>query len=1250
MEYSNPTVKINVINMPLFDDTYVAKNIVKDGIVGDVPQLSKMIEIIEFLLIDIIDLMIKDALGNIDDVDYYVVGGKAINAISSSKKFSKSFDYDIHCKNGAGTDVFTGEHTPGVNIGKLGKKIIDYVNAKLRESYTVSIRYQIFKKLLNARLVNVTERHYYMDTRNDLFYFGNRMSLGGVNINGVFLKLKMRNDLIHKNGVNIVFTNYRTPTTTINDGTDLIHTENIFYIPIADIDTDALNFGISVYGSRDYNKMLYFGNDNIRYGDYLFLLFNLMKYIQANRNKELKNINKLRQFVKPMNLSCNYTLNNNLEEIKDKMCNIINDIGRIKLEYSSNTKKNINKYTILIRNAVSNLKENLFSDFDVKRIITKITENYQNYYTNSNAICKPLLNHRDVDITMHKNICVGDVLRKYEELEIITSRHDVDRFILMYTDSLYRGLNVFCVYESNGIDTSIVNPTNISHYTDTIRLSNGLGLPCVIPRATYDHTNYNVAIASIDRTYTLFHTDMIARDYDIVADEFYVYSCQNVYNYISHSNDKLYNGISNLSSGNVIVFQQYVSTTASPMTMIDSFIEPYSTILKIKINKRNKNWLFIGKYSMFPTELEILIKKDSKLIVTGITNNTVGLMGTKIEYNVIELELLNDDLSPVDLQLKCFKTSGMYDLYDNPFSSLLFSYTLKYVKDMHLLKKYNDAEEFNAIIRSRSIICRGKLFNVDIKNEIYVDGELKTVHRPNHGLAHTVRVAAWIYIYLLNCLKNNLFRSVHGQINPKTILQICVASLFMITGRESEAGAVGDENNISSCGGFTDAEKLKFNSCHPRYMRKSAENFRTYTALPIIIATELFTAGEIDLYADCIENYYYISSNPRPYDSDFKKFVGYLFHRGHENDLVRCKDECEYKPVTNTATDDEITRELMVGLCKITGDRLLVRTFINKFDDTNKVRTEDDKSAMYDDELFYKSSTDDKYVVSVVKNYISEFRKYLIDEIVENNSLFQNSLFVNSCIGSSTSPATPAPAPAPAATVTRDATVGHIGGADDDIAQYLAEKDVYCDVDELVSFHENSENNNRIFLPYNDKYNEIAKQFESESSIIRNVMICEKISEHESYLDNYYDFYAKIIASGFNLDKYESREIKTKSTYKLADKKSIKYYLSERGLLKTKYAIVVEKEISKMAPTNGIITKQIDGIITKPVDGIITKPVDGIITKQIDGIITKPVDGIITKQIDSANINLGMPSLAGGGRNREKFIKYMRKINNINNK
>jgi hypothetical protein len=433
----------------------------------------------------------------------------------------------------------------------------------------------------------------------------------------------------------------------------------------------------------------------------------------------------------------------------------------------------------------------------------------------------------------------------------------------------------------------------------------------------------------------------------------------------------------------------------------------------------------------------------------------------------------------------------------------------------------------------------------------------------------------------------------------------------MITGRESEAGAVGDENNISSCGGFTDAEKLKFNSCHPRYMRKSAENFRTYTALPIIIATELFTAGEIDLYADCIENYYYISSNPRPYDSDFKKFVGYLFHRGHENDLVRCKDECEYKPVTNTATDDEITRELMVGLCKITGDRLLVRTFINKFDDANKVRTEDDKSAMYDDELFYKSSTDDKYVVSVVKNYISEFRKYLIDEIVENNSLFQNSLFVNSCIGFSTSPTTPAPtATAPATTVTRYATVGHIGGADDDIAQYLAEKDVYCDVDELVSFHENSENNNRIFLPYDDKYNEIAKQFESESSIIRNVMICEKISEHESYLDNYYDFYAKIIASGFNLDKYESREIKTKSTYKSADKKSIKYYLNERGLLKTKYTVVVEKEIFKMAPTNGIITKQ----------------------------------------IDSANINLGMPSLAGGGRNREKFIKYMRKINNINNK
>ena len=63
----------------------------------------------------------------------------------------------------------------------------------------------------------------------------------------------------------------------------------------------------------------------------------------------------------------------------------------------------------------------------------------------------------------------------------------------------------------------------------------------------------------------------------------------------------------------------------------------YIIVLKILINKNNNRWLFINKYSSYPDEFEVLIKRNSLFLV----------------HNV-ETIVADDNITP-DYEIKCSK-------------------------------------------------------------------------------------------------------------------------------------------------------------------------------------------------------------------------------------------------------------------------------------------------------------------------------------------------------------------------------------------------------------------------------------------------------------------------------------------------------------------------------------------------------------------------------------------------------------------
>lgn len=154
----------------------------------------------------------------------------------------------------------------------------------------------------------------------------------------------------------------------------------------------------------------------------------------------------------------------------------------------------------------------------------------------------------------------------------------------------------------------------------------------------------------------------------------------------------------------------------------------------------------------------------------------------------------------------------------------------------------------------------------DLQCYITIDG--KQLHRPIHGLAHTMRTLMYSHL-LFPLLQESAKEEQHSTgiynplayFSPEDLKKINIAQLFFVAGRESEAS---------------------YSEPYLRYHKAGADQFAHYARKHL---THLYTEEEIVLYARCIED--------REGDSYSWCPQAHIIHLCHMIDLMRCKGPVE---------------------------------------------------------------------------------------------------------------------------------------------------------------------------------------------------------------------------------------------------------------------------------------------------------------------------------------------------------------------
>ena len=961
-----PKPNIDIYNLPLYSNSEYAPNVnIFNKMTQDRMSFLELIKYIEHALCEMCDHVIKHQL-SLYQGNYVIIGGKAINNIISSLKLLKSFDFDIHVEKEE-------------DITDISAYIVDNSNIFISQTWNKILRKQLFLELYKQGLVDDRCDSFYID--HNLFYYGTRINIkNGVKITGLFVAIKLKDDIFYnKSNEPIYYSNFKTD----EDFDEEIYSENIIYIPVADIETDALNFGLNLFTSKnEISKLIYIDN-KIKYGNYYYLLYNLLNYISKSPQKRNQNINKLIYFLQPLYYNCKISNIYNSKKIIEIIKSCTEDLQLLKsLEDTVKTlfipNSNFEQFKYNIMLTIN--KKWLYEDTSTyNTLLNMILNNYLMDIDIKNSLCKlEIISREYITLTDYKPLFKTGLIDTTisEQLEMILynlDKKDNSFFIFAFTLDLYKTLNKFLICINNEITPEeIYYNINIDK---TNIISNNKNIQITTNYRTYNtEKDYAKIIATISEIFNIFNNDEKVKEIKntYFSDMFHVFSLQQVYSFTGMAENI---NIENITQGDIIQYQQYISTSFSPKFKTDSFIEKAKVLLKILINKDNTRWLYINNYSYFNDEFEILIKTNSFFLVLGIETIVIKNDNQLYELRCITLELLNYRHSR-DIDMVSIKTKIMtlpVKTYDEPIlKNTFYIRVLSYIYDTYFKQPYADIKLGDGFDIDYRIVL--SLYNTD-KN---ID-ENKTLERNNHSLAHTVRVTTWIQLLAMIMLKNDYDKQFTPLITQKFIMQICIAGCFLITGRGSEAGiSITKPRGIN----YTEQSSINF------------ENFvNQYNSY------DLFTYEDIIIYKKCISIYYYINKsyeeNKKEY-TIFELLISRLFYIAHQYDLLRCytlykdspmlkfdylfnnKDKCDnmidyYETKYHT--------QLMIDMLIATGDRILYKHPFYKCN--GEVEYDIDNVVKTYDPIFYNCSTDIKYCIGKILDVVMPYFNKLSYDIMK---------------------------------------------------------------------------------------------------------------------------------------------------------------------------------------------------------------------------------------------------------------------------
>jgi hypothetical protein len=582
-------------------DLYLINNIY-DLSMRKLNNLNDLYKLINVLLHDIIDIVIKSMLRHIKNkYRYQIFGGKAFERIMNPLyDFVPSFDFDIELE-GSSIDALIFTEFIAMNSN-------EFINYQFGP-----MRYFIKNILFKYNLIDGTCFDYYENKSNNLIYYGTRKTKSGEEKLSVFINLLLKKDLF----IGKLFNNSTSPNPDFN----------VFFYPICDIKIGEIHDRAE--------------QDDIYYAPILKTFYGFL-YALVNDTKVEKNIERIKNLKNENIYLCNPNFgipNDKIKFLQNRIADI-QSIDTINLDNIGTKKSQLSLYNLGVNTNLDMngiMLELLSNYYDTyKQFITKhnMCELFPMVYTSNVFQIIPSLLSPELDkiVTILKNID-----QKYNES------------LKIYTKAGHRKINLYCQLKNVKLD----NIPNINSYFDdddvdiwrthTTNLEN-------IYQDLYTDSGY---INLID--------NLFKEEFEVLSFQTFLYfndpngSISDASNIIQERGSIIY--MPNFLSTGYEFPEKYILFSSSAKVLYR---------IKIKNKRGiGKNWLVIDKYSNAPGEKEILIKADSYFVIENIDFVPMNDSDSRyFNMKVITMKLCDNLNDAIEFSKQFSSTHLLYGQFD----------------------------------------------------------------------------------------------------------------------------------------------------------------------------------------------------------------------------------------------------------------------------------------------------------------------------------------------------------------------------------------------------------------------------------------------------------------------------------------------------------------------------------------------------------------------------------------------------------
>ena len=218
--------------------------------------------------------------------------------------------------------------------------------------------------------------------------------------------------------------------------------------------------------------------------------------------------------------------------------------------------------------------------------------------------------------------------------------HDAkNRYVYFYTGTGYSQINNYLSYKHFGLDTSSIVFRNLNIH-DKITFSDG-DSRSILYFEHFDTDNeknhLSNEISSVIRTCR--EDPMYDNLLENLRDEFFVFRLQ-CFMCVNSPGGNLFNP-SVIKPGSMLFVPQYLSASYTTNYNYNSFVNDNIVLLRIKLKKQSKRWVVLNKYSMFPSENEVLLDKASYYLANNVSQTCIKIKKKLRNIMMLDVTMLD---------------------------------------------------------------------------------------------------------------------------------------------------------------------------------------------------------------------------------------------------------------------------------------------------------------------------------------------------------------------------------------------------------------------------------------------------------------------------------------------------------------------------------------------------------------------------------------------------------------------------------